>query len=172
MSTSLTIAGHVRDMQYPPVSDAGDLHDRALALNPNLPLAWGFAGLSRSLNGDQDEAIRMIRLAQALSPFDPHGFYFEMLLMMPHLLRQEYATAAELGRRAILLNPSLSSSYKGLLSALGHIGVWTEARAIRDRLLILEPGYNLRSAEARSAMRVPSDRVLFIEGLRLGGLPE
>ena len=168
---AIAIAGHVRDMQNLPTNGASDLHERALALNPNLPLAWGFAGLSQSLNGNHAEAIRMIQQALALSPFDPLGFYFEMLLMMPNLLMRDYTAAAELGRRAILLNPSLSSSFKGLLSSLGHLGLTEEAAAVRGKLLALEPGYNLRTAEARAAIRGTADRALFLEGLRLGGMP-
>jgi len=167
----LAIAGHVRDMQNLPTNDAAALHERALALNPNLPLAWGFAGLSQSLHGYHVEALRMIEQAQSLSPFDPHGFYFEMLLMMPNLLLRNFNAVVELGRRAILLNPSLSSSFKGLLSALGHLGMLEEAASIRARLAVLEPAYTLRTAEARAAIRGPEDRALFLEGLRLGGLP-
>ena len=167
----LAIAGHVRDMQNRPTNDAAALHERALALNPNMPLAWGFAGLSQSLHGNHTEALRMIEQAQALSPFDPHGFYFEMLLMMPNLLLRNFTAVVELGRRAILLNPSLSSSFKGLLSALGHLGMTDEAANVRAKLAALEPAYTLRTAEARAAIRGPEDRALFIEGLRLGGLP-
>ena len=146
-------------------------HQRALLLNPNLPLAWGFAGLAQSLNGHQAEAIRMIRHAKALSPFDPHGFYFETLLMMPHLLLGDFAEAAELGRRAIALNPALSTTYKGLLSALGHLGLHDEARSVCQKLLLLEPGFNLLDAAGRSAMRLDADRKTYLDGLLAGGLP-
>ncbi len=165
------IAGHVRDMQYLPTERSHDFHQRALLLNPNLPLAWGFAGLAQSLDGNQSEAIRMIRHAIVLSPFDPLGFYFEMLLGMPHFLQGDFATAAELGRRAIALNPGLSTTYKGLLSALGHLGLVEEAAVICQKLCALEPGFNLVVASARSAMRHDADRALYLDGLRLGGLP-
>lgn len=165
------IAGHVCDMQYLPTARSFDFHQRALSLNPNLPLAWAFAGLAQSLSGNQDEAIRMIRHAKALSPFDPHGFYFETLLIMPYLLLHDFTTAAELGRRAIALNPALSTTYKGLLSALGHLGLGEEASAVCQKLWMLEPGFNLTIASARSAMRHEADRALYLDGLRKGGLP-
>ena len=59
--------------------------------------------------------------AQHLSPHDPHAFFFDMALMMPHLLCGEFETVVTLGRRAIELNPSFSSTYKGYLAALGHL---------------------------------------------------
>ena len=38
------------------------------------------------------------------------------------------------------------------------------------RLLRIEPGFTLDSAEQRSPLRRPEDRALYVEGLRLGGL--
>ncbi len=164
------IAGHVRDMQHLPTERSLDFHQRALALNPNLPIAWGFAGLARSLSGDQEEAIRMIRHAMTLSPFDPQGFYFEAQLMMPYLLLRDFAAAAELGRRSIALNPALSSTYKGLLSALGHLGYTDEAAVVRQHLDRLEPGFSLSVAAQRSPLRRAADIAIYLDGLRAGGL--
>lgn len=165
------IAGHVRDMQHLSTERSHDFHQRALLLNPNLPLAWGFAGLAQSFNGNQAEAIRMIRHAKALSPFDPHGFFFEAQLMMPHLLLGDFAETVELGRRAIALNPALSTIYKGLLSALGHLGLWDEAESARKKLLALEPGFTLAIAAQRSAIRHDADRKIYLDGLRKACLP-
>ena len=44
-----------------------------------------------------------------------------MALIMPHLMGGDYASAIEVGRRAIELNPWFSSAYKGYLAALGHM---------------------------------------------------
>ncbi len=166
------IAGHVRDMQHLPTERSLDFHQRALSLNPNLPIAWGFAGLAQSLSGDQQEAIRMIRHAMTLSPFDPQGFYFEAQLMMPYLLLRDFDAAAELGRRSIALNPALSSTYKGLLSALGHLGRSEEAAAVRQHLDKLEPGFSLSVAARRSPLRRAADIAIYLDGLRAGGLQD
>ena len=109
--------------------EACALHERAISLNPNLPLAWCFSGVANSYLGRHEEAIERIAQAQQLSPHDPHAFFFDMALMMPHLLRGEFETVVTLGRRAIELNPSFSSTYKGYLAALGHLGRDAERRA-------------------------------------------
>ncbi|OJY64123.1 MAG: hypothetical protein BGP12_16490 [Rhodospirillales bacterium 70-18] len=168
---ALTIAGHVRAFLHHRVDEANELHARALALNPNLPLAWAFSGLAQSYAGRHAEAIRRIRQALRLSPFDPHGFFFEMALMMPHLLLGRHEAVVELGRRAVALNPALSSTYKGFLSALGHLGRTEEAAVIRARLLALEPGFTCAEAAARSPLLRAEDIALYVEGLRLAGLP-
>lgn len=169
---ALTIAGHVRAFLHRQVPEALELHERALALNPNLPLAWVFSGLAHSYDGRHGEAIRRIREARRLSPFDPNAFFFDNSLMVPHLLLGQFAQVVELGRRASALNPTLSSTFKVLLSALGHLGEASEAAMVRARLLLLEPGYTLAMAATRTTFRHAADRAIFLDGLRRAGLPQ
>lgn len=169
---SLTLAGHVRGFLGKHAEEACTLHARAIALNPNLALAWCFFGLAQCYRGNHDEAARLIQQSMRLSPYDPHLFFFDMALTMPHLLRGEYAAAVEIGRRAIELNPGFTSSYKGHLSALGHLGRDREAEQIRTCLLELEPGFTVRQAILRSPMSRPEDLGRYAEGLRRAGLPE
>ena len=110
--------------------------------------------------------------AVRLSPSDPHLFFFDHALIMPHLLLAEYESAAEIGRRAIELNPWFSSAYKGYLAALGYLDRAPETEAVLNRLLELEPAFSVESAVARSPMTRPEDRARYAEGLRRAGLPE
>jgi len=169
---AMTLAGHVRAFLGKRPEEARTLHDRAIALNPNLALAWCLSGLTYSYLGDHAEATRRIHKAQRLSPHDPHGFFFDTALTMPSLLLREYGTAAAIGRRAITLNPAFSSSLKGQLAALGHLGHEQEAAEVRGRLLALEPDFCVRDATARSPMVRDEDIGLYADGLRRAGLPE
>jgi tetratricopeptide (TPR) repeat protein len=166
-----TIAGHVQAYRYCETNVAIELHERALALNPNLPLAWALSGLAFTYAGQFDEAIRRISRARALSPFDPQSVFFNMALMIPHLQRGEYETVVELGRQAQALNPSLTATYKLALAALGHLGRLKEAAAARAKLLQLDPKFSVCEAVARSPMP-PEDNAIYAQGLRLSGLPE
>ena len=94
---ALTLAGHVRGFLGRHPEEAIALHERAIALNPNLALAWCFSGLSHSYLGRHDEALRRINQALRLSPSDPHVFFFDMALIMPHLMRGDYASAIDGG---------------------------------------------------------------------------
>jgi DNA-binding SARP family transcriptional activator/TolB-like protein/Flp pilus assembly protein TadD len=169
---ALALVGHVRGFLHKRAEEARALHERALSLNPNLPLAWCFSGFANSYLGRHDDAIEQIMQAQRLSPHDPHGFFFDMALMMPHFLRGDFEQAAALARRAVELNPGCSSTYKGYLATLGHLGNEEEAARIRGRLLVLEPGFSIRNAVERSPMIRQDDRSLYAEGLRRGGLRE
>ncbi|MBV8459165.1 MAG: hypothetical protein JO122_21440, partial [Acetobacteraceae bacterium] len=123
----LTTAGHIRAFLLRDPHAALGLHGRALAINPNLPLAWCYRGLAHTYVGEHANAVSAIQQAQSLSPFDPHGFFFEMALSLPYLLTGEYGMAARRGRRALELHPGLSATLKSLLSALGHLGMDEEA---------------------------------------------
>jgi TolB-like protein len=169
---ALTLAGHVRSFLSKRPAEGCSLHDRAIALNPNLALAWCFSGLAYSYLGMHGEALHRMYQAVRLSPSDPHLFFFDHALIMPHLLRSDFAAAAEIGRRAIELKPWFSSAYKGYLSALGHLGQELEAIHIRNRLLELEPEFTVEDAIARSPMTMPDDLAIYAEGLRRAGLPE
>ncbi len=169
---ALTIAGHVRSFLDRQADEALVLHERALALNPALPIAWMMSGLALCYRGEHLEAIRRIERARRLSPFDPHAFFFDMALMQPHLALGEYDRACLLGRLTVQLKPGFSSSWKVLLSALGHLGRVAEAAEARARLLALEPGFSVSEAIRRSPLLRPADLARFAEGLRLGGLPE
>jgi signal transduction histidine kinase/TolB-like protein len=167
-----TVAGHVRAFLNKDAEGALRLHERAIALNPNMALAWCYSGLAHSYLGHHEEAIRRLEHASRLSPHDPHGFFFAMALVMPLLLTGQYEAAARAGRMARDSHPGLSSTYKGLLAALGHLGAYREATAIRKVLFELEPQFSINEALARSPLSRADDRNRYVEGLRLAGIPE
>jgi DNA-binding SARP family transcriptional activator len=169
---ALTLAGHVRGFLGKHPEEACALHERAIALNPNLALAWCFSGLAHSYLGRHEEGLRRISVALRLSPSDPHGFFFDMALIMPHLMRGDYADAVEAGRRAVEINPLFSSAYKGYLSALGLLDRPREAAEVLSRLLVLEPRFSVQEALGRSPLSRPEDVARYAEGLRRAGLRE
>ena len=167
-----TVAGHVRAFLHREAEEAIGLHERAIALNPNLALAWCYSGLAHSYLGLHTDAIRHIQHARRLSPHDPHGFFFDMASMVPFLLTGDYETAAQLGRRARNAHPGFSSTYKGLLAALGNLGLASETAELRRELLVLEPQFSVQQAIMRSPLLRQEDRDRYAEGLRLSGIPE
>jgi DNA-binding SARP family transcriptional activator/TolB-like protein len=169
---ALTLAGHVRGFLMKRAPEAAALHERAISLNPNLAIAWCFSGFALSYMGDQETALARMTQAIHLSPSDPHLFFFQAAIVMPYLLRGEYRAAAVAGRKAVELNPWFSSSFKGYLAALGHLGCAKDATSVMARLLKLEPGFTVRDAIRRSPMSLPEDVERYAEGLRLAGLPE
>jgi DNA-binding SARP family transcriptional activator/TolB-like protein len=166
----LSLAGHVRGFIDHRPEEAQRLHERALEINPCLPLSWCLSGLAHIYAGDCDAAVDQVRHAQTLSPDDPLGYFFEMALALAYLLRGDSADAAQAAQRAVMLNRGFSSSCKTLLAALGHLGRHEAAGDARDALLALEPGFTREQAMHRTPIAIASGRALYADGLRLGGL--
>jgi DNA-binding SARP family transcriptional activator/tetratricopeptide (TPR) repeat protein len=169
-SRGLSLAGHVRGFIDRRPQEALALHERAIAINPSLPLSWCLSGLAYTYAGDCDAAIEQVRHAQMLSPTDPLSYFFEMALALAYLLRGDATAAVQAAQRAVLLNRGFSSSYKTLLAALGHLGRHEDAAEARAALLTLEPGFTVDQAVHRAPLDAPRARALYADGLRLGGL--
>jgi TolB-like protein/Tfp pilus assembly protein PilF len=168
----LTVAGHVRAFLRKDAAGAVALHERAIALNPNLALAWCYSGLAYSYLGRHDEAISRIQHAKRLSPHDPHGFFFDTALGLPLLLSGQYEEAARVSRQSRVRHAGLSSGAKLLLAALGYLGANREAASIRKALMALEPHFSIRTAASRSPLSRQEDLDRYVHGLRLAGVPE
>ena len=168
----LAISGHVRAFLHRRVHEAMVLHDRALALNPNLAMAWALSSGTYAYAGDLEEAERRNRRYKQLSPLDPHAFVFDTILILIHLMKRDYEKAVELGRSVSQFNSSFSATCKPYLSALGHLRREQEATTIRRRLLALEPDFTVERFLETTPLERESDKMHYAEGLRLAGIRE
>ncbi len=169
---ALTLAGHVRAFLHRRAHEAIALHERALAINPNLVAAWVFSSLAHTYAGLPQEGLQRARRAKRLAPLDPHGFMADAALMLPLLMQREFATVAEAGEVATGIAPGFSANWKLYASALGHLSRSEGALRAVAELLRLEPGLTVQSAFDRCPLLRPEDRSLYVEGLRRAGLPE
>ncbi len=169
---ALTISGHVRAFLHRRLKEAMALHERALALNPNLAMAWALSAMTHAYAGDPDEAERRLKRYKTLSPLDPHAFIFDGFYGVIHLMRRDYESAVEVGRNVSQLNPSFSATYRPYLAALGHLRRDQEAALVRRRFLALEPDFTIERFLNNTPMARESDRLHFAEGLRLVGIRE
>jgi tetratricopeptide (TPR) repeat protein len=169
---ALTIAGHVRAFLHHRVREGLALHERALTVNPNLPMAWMFSGAAYAYLGDVAEAERRVRRCKQLSPIDPAAFYFDATAVLVGLLKRDHETAVQAGRMVIGMNPNFSAAYKPYISALGHLGLVAEARDTLRRLLAIEPNFTVSAFIASSPFDRTEDRDHYAAGLRLAGVPD
>ncbi|HET6183732.1 MAG TPA: BTAD domain-containing putative transcriptional regulator [Acetobacteraceae bacterium] len=169
---ALTIAGHVRAFLDRELLDAIALHERALALNPNLAMAWALSAIAHAYFGDIAEAERRITRYKRLSPLDPYAFIFDGFFTIIRLLQRDFEAAVTAGRNVTQMNPGLSAGYKAYLAALGHLGRRQEAAAVLKRLRALEPDFTVSKFLAAAPFAREVDRDIFAQGLRLAGTPE
>jgi len=146
-----------------------EMVDRAVALNPNLFLAWHCRGWVYKIAGHLEEALRSFERAARMSPVDTrlHLTFGAMGSAFIELRRfDEAIIAANKARRQ---SPSYSASYRCLASAFAHLGRDAEAREAAARLLETDPSFTITAWIARGGQ---SNSKLLIEGLCKAGLPE
>ena len=169
---AFAIAGHVRAALQRRIPEALSLHERALALNPNLGMAWALSGFAHLYAGDAAQAQRRFDHYKQLSPADPFAFQLDAGRSLVALLNRDFEQAANLGRAVSELNPDFAAASIPYLSALGHLGRGPEAAVIRRRLLAHAGGFSLRRFAETSPFSRPEDSELIAAGLRLAGVPE
>ncbi len=167
----LTIAGHVRAFLFSRPREGLELHRRALALNPNLPMAWGLSAMAYTYLGRYDDAAQCFARYKRLCPVDPQAFFFDAGMARLELSRRDYDLAVQHGRRSTELNPFYSPSLQTYLSALGHAGQTSEITEVRQRLFAIEPSFNLGTALQRNPHEDGNAMEHYIAGLSLAGVP-
>lgn len=169
---ALMIAGHVRAYLFHQPREGLGLHDRALSLNPNLAPAWGLSALACTYVGDLDEAARRFARYRQLAPMDCPGYFCDTGMTMMEVVRRDYTSAVQIGRRSSQMNQGFAAGLRHYLSALGHAGLHDEARMILRRLLDVLPDFTIQGYIPHCPLDRPEDIDIYIEGLRLAGVPE
>lgn len=164
----LTIAGHVKAYILHDVEASLALQQRALSLNPNLPIAWSLSSWAHIYKGDHKTAIEHALMAESLSPTDPHVFFMEHAAMTARFFLKELETADAIAISALERRPRHATALRIRLAILGHLGRVDDARLCIASLKALNQTINVKSIILPPLQ--PKDRAYFAEGLRLAGV--
>jgi tetratricopeptide (TPR) repeat protein len=146
--------------------------DRALRLNPNLPVVWALSAVAHCYIGDYEGALQRMDRYRELAPFDPYFGFYETIDAIANLMARNYATAVTIGTRVAKANPGFVNASKPLIAALGHLGRREEAQPYIAKLLEMEPTFTVRGHGESYPFANDYDRLHYMEGLRLAGVPE
>jgi adenylate cyclase len=162
---ALSLLGNATASLFDDYDTAREMVDRAVALNPNSSRLWDLRGFAYLRAGQPDEAIRSFERRIRLSPFDPLLFSTLAGMSVAFIGLRRFDEAVLTAKRAVRQNPLFPFAYRGLASALAHLGREAEVKEVVAALFKLEPDF-------RISERVPSPLQFYIEGLRKAGLPE
>ncbi len=154
------------------LDDGSAFLNSALALNPNLALAWHCSGWTKAFLGEPETAIEQLTHTMRLSPRDPLSFRAQGGVAFAHFLAGRYDEAALWAERALRMRPTPLPALRDLAAANALAGRLSEASATMAHVRQLAP--SLRAADVRDwiPFRRSEDLARMEDGLRKAGLPE
>src|SRR5262249_45441898 len=118
---------------------AEESYERALAVNPSNALAWLLKGTLHAFKSEGARAVEHTERALALSPLDPHHWFYDSLAATAAISAGRYYRAFELAQRSLRANRKHTSTLRSLMVAQWQLGQHEEARQSAQELLKLQP---------------------------------
>ncbi len=146
--------------------------ERAIALNPNLALAWNYGGWIDIFRGEPEQAIERFARALRLNPLDPYVFLPQLGTACGHLFSGRAEEAAAWAEKALLERPNVIVGLRLAAACFALGGRLDQARRAVDQLRELAPAFRISQVPRLFPLRRPEDLAKYTEGLRLAGLPE
>ncbi len=146
--------------------------DQALALDPNLAVAWGFRAWACNWLGDPTTALDHIGHALRLSPLEPLAYNWYAAAATACLLLGRYDESVAWAERATREAPTYSSAVRTMVASQALAGRIEEAKKTARRLGEIDPTFRIADLIDRAPIRSPEDLARYADGLRKAGLPE
>ena len=146
--------------------------DRALEMNGNSALAFGFSSLVHAFSERYERANRTRLKALRLSPFDPLNYHPYLALASAYLFTDRFEEAVTYSTKAIQSNPGFSVLHAYLVASHVNLGRLDAARAAAQRLLEIAPGFTIGGFVRMDLFRAPALMEAVRAALRKAGLPE
>ena len=154
------------------VEGGAALIERALALNPNLALAWTFRGWVSVWRGEPEAAIEYEERAIRLSPTDPLLFIMHSGIAAAHFFAGRYPEALAWAEKSLREQPDSVNTTSVAAASSAFAGDMAAALRATERLRQLAPELRLSNLRDLFPIRHEDDFARWTEGLRRAGLPE
>jgi TolB-like protein/Tfp pilus assembly protein PilF len=146
--------------------------ERALALNPNLAMAWLCSGWSKISLGQSEAAIASVEHALRLSPQDPQVFSMQNALACAHFVAGHYAEAFSMAGMALRDGPNFTLPNCVAATSAALLGRMDESHKAMARVRNIAPDLSISNVKEVLAFQRQEDTDRWTEGLRKAGLPE
>jgi adenylate cyclase len=145
--------------------------ERAIELNPSFASAYQWLGWTMAYDRQPEEGIRKVQEAQRLSPNDPSAWGMILIQAQANFNMKKFAEAERLGRQAKRVTDNFAINCL-LLASMGHTGRTEGKETVLQDLLKVEPRFTVQGIAEVFPFRYQEDIDIWVEGLRLAGVPE
>jgi tetratricopeptide (TPR) repeat protein len=147
------------------------LCSRAVELNPNNRAVLELAAVAHIFAGDLDEVIACCMRAVRLSPGASDNYSCLCHIASAHFSAGRFEEAAACAQRSIDVEKAFVYSHLHLAASNAHLGRNEEARVAMKVALALQPDLTI-ALENAEPIRFPERRKIWLDGLRMAGMPE
>jgi TolB-like protein len=169
---AMSIGAFVRAMLTRDYDGAIEVLDRALAMNGNSALAFGFSALIAAHSEQHERAVAHAGKALRLSPLDdPLNYHPYCALALTNLFAGRFAESVRYASSTVRANPGFSVPYAYLVAGQVNLGNLEAARAAAARLLEVAPAFTVAGFARMDQFR-PALMQRITAALREAGLPE
>src|SRR5262245_28072087 len=169
---ALSRAGFFFGYQLKDTGTADVIVDRAIAINPNLSVAWRLRGFINVYLGRHEPALEQFHYAMRLNPLDPEIHKVEYGLALANFFLRRFEIASSWITKSLARQKNFAPAQRFALVSYAMLGRIADAQMMQARLR--EAGIDLTISQLKK--RIPYQRQedvdLFIEALRIAGVPE
>ena len=153
-----------------PLDQAADFARRAVMVHPNSAVVRAHCGWVLVYSGDFEEALMHLQVARRMDPLDPRFHQAQNAMAAAYFFQRDFQKALELARGVVARVPTHPVSLRWIAASLVHLGKLEEARAAIQKLRQAYPDFTV--SKVRSYFRHPWMTELYLDALRVAGLPE
>jgi TolB-like protein/class 3 adenylate cyclase len=168
---TLARSGHVLTYFGHEYDRGASMVEEAIALNPNLAVAWYSRGWVALMCGEAERAVESFERMIRLSPLDPlrvrawSGVSFALLCL------NRYEEGCSVAMKSIQITPD-ALALGAYISNAVRAGRGTEAREAGRQLLKLQPHFRASQVQEAFPIRLPELQDRITAALREAGVPE
>ncbi len=145
--------------------------EQAVALNPNLAVAWYSRGWVTLMCGDAERAIESFERMIRLSPLDPQRISAWLGISWAHFCLERFEEGYASATKAIQVSADANTLGAYIANSV-YAGRAAEARQAAGRLLKLQPDFRASLGREALPTRSPGVRELIVAAFRTAGLPD
>ncbi|MCP3397531.1 MULTISPECIES: adenylate/guanylate cyclase domain-containing protein [unclassified Bradyrhizobium] len=146
--------------------------DQAIAVNPNLSIAWRMRGWISVYLGEHESAIEQFDYAMRLNPLDPDIYLVESGLAWANFLLRRFEVALSWATKALAHQKNYVPAIAVAMASYAMLGRIPEAQMMVTRRREAGFGWTISGSRKRIAKIFRQEDVeLYIEACRIAGVP-
>lgn len=154
-------------------AEMGDtIADQALAVNPNLAVAWALRGWVSAFLGQHEAALEQFQYAMRLNPLDPFRYSAEAGLAAANFFLHRFEIALSWATKALARKTTYATGERIAMASYAMLGRVVDAQMMAARMRDTGSDMTISQMKRWIPYRRQEDSNLFVEAYRIAGIPD